>query len=147
MTSRLAQWNPCGLQGRSVGISQARALDFHDFLFSVVYFVFPVAIYLTVASKEAVHEADDGTLVLAVTAVLLFDLQRSWQWARALCNHRLTQWSPCGLQGWSVGCHRMCAVLYPLRRLSPQRWEGSGVCGRVGRDRLHLCRVVHRGSS
>ena len=66
MTSRLTPWNPCGLQGRSVGIPQARALGFDDFLFSVVDFVFPVAIYFTVASKDD----DDGTLVLAVTTVL-----------------------------------------------------------------------------
>ena len=63
MTSRLTQWNPCGLQGRSVGIPRAWAREFVDYIFSVVDVHFSVAFYFPVDPKVAVHEGVGGKLV------------------------------------------------------------------------------------
>ena len=64
MTSRLIQWNPCGLQGRSVGISRAWAWEFVDYIFPVVDVHFSVAFYFPMESKVAVLEGAGGKLVL-----------------------------------------------------------------------------------
>ena len=79
-------------------------LDFDDFFFSVVYFVFPVAFYFTIVAKEAVHVDDDGKLVVFITALLVTPALQTLLPGHVPCvTHRLTQWSPCGLQGRSVG--------------------------------------------
>ena len=69
MTSRPTQWNPCGLQGRSVGISQSTGLDCDDFLFSVAYFVFSVTSYSEAGAKEAMQDGVDVIFVPFVAPV------------------------------------------------------------------------------
>ena len=69
MTSRPTQWNPCGLQGRSVGISQSTGLDCDDFLFSIAYFVFSVTSYSADGSKEAMQVGVDVMFAVFVALV------------------------------------------------------------------------------
>ena len=70
-----------------------------------------VVLYALADAKAAAHEDKDefvlisgGKLVVFITALLVTPALQTLLPGHVPCvTHRLTQWSPCGLQGRSVG--------------------------------------------